>query len=67
MVGKLQQDNAALQSEKAELEGKLKAADEELKKAKGQADRLRKDSKALQVAQKERRNWKASLHRPRHA
>ena len=52
MISRLQQDNAGLQREKAELEQKLKAADEELKNAKAQADRLRRNAKALQAAEK---------------
>jgi predicted nucleic acid-binding Zn-ribbon protein len=50
-IAKLQQDNAQLLHDKTELEGKLKAAQSELDKAKGQAARLSKLTAAAQAAQ----------------
>ena len=50
-IAKLQQENAQLLHDKTELEGKLKAAQSELDKAKGQAARLSKAAAAAQTAQ----------------
>ena len=60
-VSKLQQDNAALQREKAELEAKLKAAEGELSKVKQQVGRLRKNTTALEAAEKDNIDLRAKL------
>ena len=50
-IAKLQQENAQLLHDKTELEGKLKSAQSELDKTKGQAARLSKAAAAAQTVQ----------------
>jgi len=60
-ITKLQQDNAALQREKTEVESKLKAAEAELAKSTAQVGRLRKSEKSLAAVEKDRSAVQAKL------
>jgi chromosome segregation ATPase len=60
-VSRLQQENAGLQREKLELQQKLEQTEGALKKAQGEAGRLRRASKALQVAEKDNTELQGKL------
>jgi chromosome segregation ATPase len=60
-IAKLQQENVGLQHQKDELDGKLKAAQAELAKLKGESGKQRRTASALATAQKDAEDLRTRL------